>query len=206
MGHVENIAIGSAIIDGVQVTNTVKLFSMTSQQVSGPNPFEPIAVPRNYKATLRWSQMAAMVQTDLAGTAQIVMFLMQSAIRTSRTFEAAGQAHDLQWGIKQNKPLLMVASNVVAVGTPVNTVLSTTFKTAERNFDESIRDVSIVSKGAASNGILGWGVFYIATQADVTFDAYWNAEYTLEWLGGRGSPKPLGWINDEEQNQNDASG
>lgn len=159
--------------------------------------FSPVVVPRNMRATMHWAEIMLNAGVGLTVSSKVAMFLIQQA----SPIVAFGASEGLAKALEVVRPLLMCGQMQTDIGTPTNLVIITNAAKASRDFDASRRNTTLVSKGSQSNGPLGWQCVVMITIGNVaTLDVFWNAEISLEWLGGNGSERDLPdqQVDDEE--------
>ncbi len=159
-----------------------------------PN-FAPVFVPRNYRATLHWSEILVWLDATITSNRNVTMYLVQGALPQGAI--TGGIAISLE----VLKPLLTAGIVQNIAGTPTNTVLKTVHARSSRDFDTSRRNTSITSKGAGSNQQLGWQCWLSLKNTNSIIDAIWNAEFSFEWLGGHGDTNRNFPGFNEEENQ-----
>lgn len=123
---------------------------------------------------------------------QVIGFLAQRAQRASITFTDQNTEMEIM------KPLLLVGQAINLVGSVTALAVSQNGVIHQRNWDTEGVNISLESKGAKSNGLLGWEVFaYVITSTVITLIC--SLEVELQWMRGPGNKANFQFQWDDEE-------
>ncbi len=154
-------------------------------------------VPRGAIGRLRRCQISISLIAALTATTDAIMMLVKE---TSENFGDPTNAD-----IEQLQPLWMTklisifeagatdTANVVSTGSKVETQL---LFTGDAHRGEEIRN-----QGPRSNALLGWSMMGYSTIGGTNVWQFVSLEWDMIWIENTGPSPSIGWLNDEEQNQ-----